>query len=320
MLPSLIKLTNCFLYRYSGKEIIFLVNKSDSVRKVASKLFKNGIIKDEKCFINLSRILGMDKSLKYGEFVIKKNYSVTDLVKLLSGNSKYYVSITIPEGFTNKEIIELINSKSDRLSGEISENLKEGYLMPDTYHYTFGESKNSIINTMYSSMDSFLNSAWSSRDHSIDDVINTKDEALILASIVEKEATKEDEKPLIAAVYINRLRKGIRLQADPTVIYEISDGKSNLGRSLTFADLKKGSTHNTYKIKGLPLTPISNPGKTSILAVLHPAKTKDIYFVVSDKLDKSHEFSDSYAEHLQNIRKYKKAKKQNQASNTINGQ
>lgn len=248
-------------------------------------------------------------ALQAGEYQIKKGYTVLDIFNTICSGHVVPYYITVPEGLTTHQIANLLYSTNyishDSLPvQQVTTQFREGYLMPDTYSYTIGTNVAEIMRMMHSKMEDFLEKEWPKRDTSIDDVIKSTDDAVILASIVEKEVFFRDEGPQIASVYINRLRSKMLLQACPTVIYGITKGETQWNRKLTYRDLRHNSKHNTYKYSNLPPTAICNPGKRSILAVLHPAKTNYLYFVAD--IDKHHMFSSTYSSHNAKINALRK--------------
>ncbi|MBN8827981.1 MAG: endolytic transglycosylase MltG [Sphingobacteriia bacterium] len=240
------------------------------------------------------------KYLKFGEYEFTENkISIFNVItKLIEGKVKINM-VTIPEGLTNYEIYKLLESLP-KLKGEITYNPKEGYLMPETYDYVYGEKRNDLIKKMERKQKEFLNIAWKERNPTLS-TLKTFDEIIIFASIVEKETGFGVERDLVSSVYHNRLMKNMILQADPTIIYALTNGKGKLDRKLLRSDLQIDSKYNTYKYSGLPPTAICNPGKASIIATLNPAKTNYIYFVTSGS--GGHNFSETLKEHNENVRK-----------------
>jgi conserved hypothetical protein, YceG family len=212
--------------------------------------------------------------------------------------------ITFHEGITNDGVVSKINSY-DTLVGNIYEMPQEGSLLPDTYIYRRGESRQSIIDRMQVAMQRFLNKTWESRSDNLP--YRRPEDAVTMASIIEMEAGMESERAIISGVFINRLRLKMPLQSDPTVMYSITGGVGKLERSLTRDDLAIQSPFNTYKIKGLPPHPISNPGRASLLAALNPASTELLYFVANGK--GGHRFAKSLKEHNKNVELWRQMKK-----------
>jgi UPF0755 protein len=204
---------------------------------------------------------------------------------------------TVPEGYRMSQIMELLR-RIPILTGKVQTQLEEGVLLPETYTYRYGDTRQSIVDQMQRAMILFMEQQWQSR--SVDQaVIQSPQEAIILASIVEKETGIASERPLIAGVFVNRLRMGMRLQSDPTVVYALTRGQQELERPLTLKDLTYASPYNTYVIAALPPCPIACPGKEALLAVLHPQATDALYFVADGT--GGHVFSRNYREHTKHV-------------------
>ena len=286
---------------YQGKEnTIFLINKGENFRNVVENLYKNDIIENPIIFYYCSKVLKKSNlDTYYGEYLLKKNFSYFDILRKITSRNFYLRKITLIEGATNDEIFNVINN-TQGLKGEIPNNIEEGSLLPNTYYYSYNDSKASIINRMQRKMTETIDKLWLERNITIP--IKNKKEAIILASIVEKESGIINEKPKIASVFINRINKGIKLQSDPTVIYSFTKGDPALKRKIKTKDIRNKSKFNTYNIYGLPPTPISNPSIESIKAVLNPLKTKYLYFVASG--NGGHNFSYNLKQHNIYVRQY----------------
>ena len=213
------------------------------------------------------------------------------------------VSVDLPADtvFPFEHTIAVIEA-AEALNGTIDEVPSEGSLLPETYHYSYGDSRAAILARMRQSMQSTVSEAWARR--SADLPLQSPEEAIVLASIVEKETAKPEERAHIAGVFINRLKRGMRLQSDPTVAYGLTEGRAPLDRALTRSDLKHPTPYNTYVIKGLPPGPICNPGKAAIEAVLQPMQTKDLYFVADG--NGGHAFAETYAQHRRNVSRWRR--------------
>lgn len=205
-------------------------------------------------------------------------------------------SISVPEGLTSFQVVERLNSHPD-LTGKIDIVPAEGSMLPDTYRFARGTDREELIARMQSEQRKFMDKVWPKR--AADLPFKTPEDAVNLASIVEREAGKADERPRVAAVYVNRLRKNMRLQSDPTIIYGLSGGKGTLGRPILRTEIQQMTPYNTYTIKGLPPTPIANPGRAALEAVLRPAKTNDLYFVADGT--GGHTFSENYEDHKKGV-------------------
>lgn len=299
--------TIAFFYDYAihqpmpvDRDILFLVQKGDSLNKIAKKLKEYGLIKNEYLFIFYSRINKIYPQVKAGEYLFDKNISLVQLSEKLVSGKVYLRKITFPEGLTSKEIHELLKN-NEFLNKEEFAIPSEGSILPETYTFSRGDSPKKIIKQSQKARDDVLEQIWNGRDENLP--LNSKEQLLILASIVEKETGIGTERAEVASVFINRLRLGMLLQTDPTVIYAVTGGKEDLNRPLTRKDLMIDSPYNTYKYAGLPPTPICNPGKDAIFAAAHPANTSYLYFVASGK--GGHNFAKSLDEHNDNVRKWR---------------
>ncbi len=288
----------------SSESCIFIVEKGYGINNVIAKLKSEGY----KVKLGIGPKLYLkfkfkSKKINYGEYLItKKDTLLSFLFKVQDGKSVKRF-ITLVDGETLATYISQID-KAFGLGGKITIEASEGYLMPNTYHYAYGDSKNSIIKRAQESMQSYLDEVEDKIERT--KYLKNSHELLIMASIIEKEAANEAEKPIIASVFKNRILKGMKLQTDPSVIYEITKGKYKLDHRLTKAELLTGNTYNTYKIKGLPLGPIANPSKSSIDAALNPAQTDFLFFVLKPSLG-VHVFSKDYKQHEQNAEEYRKS-------------
>ena len=278
-----------------------IIGQKLSVTQISARLKNHQIINHQTPFWFFARLYSLKSSLKSGEYIFTPQISGAQILKILSEGKSIVHKLMIPEGVMVSEIIDKINSE-ERLLGEIKGKIPEGFLMPSTYFFSYGDQKEQIIDRMRKSMSAALDIVMTKLP--TQSPLETRLEVLTLASIIEKEAQLDEEKPIIAAVFLNRLKKGIKLQADPTSIYAITEGKFKLGRPLTKKDLLTQSPYNTYYIKNLPPGPIACPGLKSLEAVVNPAKTNAIYFVVNGR--GGHNFSDNLVEHNKNIANYKK--------------
>lgn len=295
------------------------IAKGDGRIEIAERLEREGIISSRWVFM-LNHLMrsrfGSRKigDLKAGEYEFKKNVSMAQVLETLTEGRSILQKITIPEGLTSQQIVERLKA-DDSLSGEIAEVPAEGTLLPDTYRFSKGMSRQELIDRMRDEQQRVVVALWDKRQPELP--IASPAEALILASIVEKETGRADERERVAAVFVNRLRKRMRLQSDPTIIYGIVGGAGSLGRGITRAEIDQRTAYNTYQIDGLPPTPICNPGRSAIEATLNPAKTKDLYFVADGS--GGHDFSETLKEHnsaVQNWRKIEREAKKEEAAAT----
>lgn len=284
---------------------VVAVPKGEGVNAIAARLEREGIISDRRIFVASVIYFKAQEKLKAGEYEIRKGASMREVLdQLVRGKSILY-KITIPEGLTSEQAVERLRGE-ELLVGEITEIPPEGSLMPDTYKFSRGMTRQEIVERMQAEQRKFLRNLWETR---ADDLpLKTVEEAMILASIVEKEARRADERAKVAGVFINRLRKGMRLQSDPTIIYGITNGSGTLGRPIQKDEIAQKTPYNTYVIKGLPPGPIANPGRAAIEAVLNPAKTDDLYFVADGT--GGHAFASNLAEHNKNVARWREIERQ----------
>lgn len=287
------------------QSIVFIPAGSGLVG-IAQLLEDENIIEDQRVFRIGVRVLGQARSLKAGEYAFPAGVSMRDAMGILASGEVVVRRLTIVEGVTSLEAAALI-AAAEGLEGDLTEMPPEGALLPETYHYRRGDSRDEILSRMIASRDKVLSELWATRAEGLP--INTPEEAVVLASIVEKETGISDERALVAGVFINRLRRGMRLQSDPTVSYGITLGAGPLGRDLRRSDLKKPSAYNTYVIKGLPPAPIANAGRAALEAVLNPEATSYLYFVADGT--GGHAFAKSLKEHNRNVAKWRKFQRSN---------
>lgn len=276
------------------------IEPGEGPRVIAGKLLSANVIDKRLLFLAALRISGDGAKLKAGEFSFEPGVSMEKAIALIVSGKTVVRRLTIPEGLTSAAIVRLIED-APALKGDVQE-VPEGTLLPETYHYSLGDRRWELIKRMRQSMRAAVKDLWPGRAAKLP--IKTPEEAVILASIVEKETAVASERPRVAAVFINRLRRGMRLQSDPTVIYAITMGKSELGRALTRKDLRFDSPYNSYRNKGLPPGPIANPGRAAIAAVLNPLQTNELYFVADGT--GGHAFAKTLAEHNRNVRRWRK--------------
>ncbi len=284
--------------------LILLVEKGDNIKKISEKLYLNKV-NEYKLFIYIiMRIYLKDTIINLGEYEIIKGEDIFDLIKKLKTKQHYYRKITFVEGETIEKYKSQINSAFGLL-GSLTEQMEEGYFMPGTYNYLYGETKNSLAKRAREDMVAFVNLEFLKIENKNDFYLKNINEILSLASVVEKETGIGLERKLVAGVFFNRLKQGMKLQSDPTVVYEITKGKYKLERPLTYLDLTIAGSYNTYYIKGIPKSPIASPSKEAIMAVLYPKETDSLFFV-ADGLG-GHNFSKSYQEHLENVKIYRQS-------------
>ena len=267
-------------------------------------LFRSKLVNDKYIFILFSKINRIYPQIKAGEYLFNGEFSVKQTAEKLSSGKVYLRKVTFPEGLTSTEIAKILH-KENFLSKDEFAAPAEGSILPETYTYMRGDSPEKIIKQAQKAMQNVLKQAWRERDQNLP--LQSKEELLILASIVEKETGIGMERAQVASVFVNRLRLGMLLQTDPTVIYALTNGKEDLNRPLTRKDLSIDSPYNTYKYAGLPPTPICNPGKDAIYAAAHPSETPYLYFVASG--NGGHNFAATLSEHNENVRKWRELNK-----------
>jgi UPF0755 protein len=287
----------------SGNETIVTLERGLGVNKIAARLKVAGVIKDARLFAVWTRIKGRGADLKAGEYAIPSKASMAEVLNLLVAGKSILHKLTIPEGLTSVQVVRLV-AADPVLVEDAGPVPGEGSLLPETYLFTRGTVRAEIILRMRRAHDDALEDLWPKRAPDLP--LSTPEEAVILASIVEKETALPEERPRVAGVYINRLRKHMLLQSDPTVIYGITKGEP-LGRGLRQSELERATPYNTYQVAGLPPTPIDNPGRASIEAVLNPLQTNELYFVATG--DGGHVFSATLTEHEANVRKWRKVER-----------
>lgn len=287
-----------------------IIPKGEGRIAIAERLEKEGVIANRWTFVGghlLKTFLGPKRNndLKAGEYQIKEHASMREVIDTLSEGKSILYKTTLPEGLTSEQIVERLKAEPS-LSGEIISVPPEGSLLPDTYYFSKGASRQEILDRMHGEMEKALTTMWEGRDPDLP--VQSPEELVTFASIVEKETGRSDERDRVAAVFYNRLKKGMRLQSDPTIIYGIAGGQGGLGRGITKSDIESKSPYNTYQINGLPPGPICNPGKSALLAALHPAKTSDLYFVADGS--GGHTFSETLKEHNTAVQKWREHEKE----------
>lgn len=290
----------------------FVVEKGMTFRQVVEKLNDEEIVKSPTMFLYLAQLIkGIDPKVRYGEYFFEKNISYYKILKKMLRGYVAFRKVTIAEGLSSHSALMTIN-RSSGLVGETPPSIKEGSILPETYFYSFNDTKSSIIKRMQEAMQRNLDELWQNRDPSTP--VRTKEQAIILASIVEKETGIASERPKVASVFVNRLKKGMKLQSDPTIIYSYAFGNKKLERPIRLSDIRNNSPFNTYYIYGLPPAPICNPGLASIKAVLNPPKTDYLYFVANGR-NGGHNFSSSLKEHNYFVSQYRNLLKEKQEQN-----
>jgi UPF0755 protein len=278
--------------------------RGSGVTAIAGKLADAEALEHPWLFALLARATGRDRSLKAGEYALEPGMSPVAIMVLLESGKVVLHPVAVPEGLTVREVYGLLEA-GDVLRGELPPLPAEGTLLPDTYLVPRGEPRARLVERMQSAMSAALDSAWASRHADLP--LGSPRDALILASIIEKETSRPEEYGLVAAVFVNRLRRGMLLQTDPTVIYALAEGRGPLGRELTRADLQIDHPYNTYRVGGLPPGPIANPGRAALTASVQPASVDYLYFVADGT--GGHVFARTLAEHNRNVAKWRELRR-----------
>jgi len=287
----------------SDKAVV-IVPGTDGV-EIVDQLVNEGVITSSVLFSIGMRIEGQSsKQLKAGEYLFKQNASLQDVIDTLANGRVVLHSLTIPEGWTSEQAIDRLR-ENDILSGEIKDIPPEGSIFPDTYRFSKGTSREQILRQMQDASKKVLADVWAKR--ALDLPFKTPYELVTLASIVEKETAKADERARVAAVYINRLNRHMRLQSDPTIVYGLVGGKATLGHPILKSELEKPTSYNTYLVDGLPPGPIANPGRAALEAVANPSRTKELYFVADGT--GGHVFAETLEQHAKNVIRWRQIEK-----------
>jgi len=307
----LIALTGAAFFVYAQKKVTsvynlaekqeVLIERGAGLNRTASILEQKGIIDKALWFVLYVRFKNLGNSIKAGEYAFRDNLSYQNILDKLVKGEVIARSVTIPEGKVLYEIKQIIMD-NPYLTGDITIDLKEGEILPETYHFTRGEQRDAILKKARQAMKKTLAEAFEGRAENLP--ITSEEELLILASIVEKETGIRSERPQVASVFVNRLNLGMKLQTDPTVIYAVTNGTMVLEHPIYKRDLAYDSPYNTYVYKGLPPAPICSPGKAAIEAAAHPDETPYLYFVADGKTG-GHRFGRTLAEHNENVAHYR---------------
>ncbi len=281
----------------SDRDVTVVIKPGSSITLAAKELEKGGVVKSAGAFVNRARFLAGTRTIKAGEFLIPAGASNADVLSILTGGKTVQRMVTVPEGMPSIMIHERLMA-NDLLKGDIPVPA-EGSILPDSYAFEKGESRAQVLLRMQAAMKQAIAELWPNK--SADSVAKTPEEAVILASIVEKETAAKSELKTVAGVYSNRVKKGMMLQADPTIIYPITKGKP-LGRRIRQSEIAAVNDYNTYAMVGLPKGAIANPSRAAIEAVLNPAKTEALFFVADGK--GGHVFANTLEEHNANVEKW----------------
>ena len=287
-----------------SQETVFRVESGSGLGSTAVRLEEQGLISNRYIFQLGGRALERSAAIKAGDFRIPAGSSMADILTEITEGNPIRYAVVIPEGWTSWEVVQRVNG-NDNLIGEIPDLPPEGSILPGSYDYVPGDTRQSVIDKMQAAMTAALADVWANRQADLP--LETPEQLLVLASIVERETGVASERPEVAAVFVNRLREGMRLQSDPTIIYGITKGQTALGRGLRRSEIEAKTDYNTYQIDGLPPTPIANPGIEALRAVANPDSHDYLYFVAKGALpSEGHVFAETYAEHRKNVAQYRK--------------
>jgi UPF0755 protein len=285
-----------------------VIPKGEGTHEIAARLEREGIVRDRRLFIagylwaKMANQLegGKPIQLRAGDYAVKQNASIRQVIELLSEGKTVAYRVTVPEGLTSHQIVERLKADAS-LSGEIEAVPAEGTMLPETFVIEHGMPRQAVVDRMQAEARKFYEKAWAQRRKDLP--YKSMEEAIVLASIVEKETGRNDERERVAAVFLNRLRQKMRLQSDPTILYGLTGGRTVWSRPIQKPEITQKTSHNTYQIDGLPPTAICNPGRAAIEAVLNPATTNDLFFVADGA--GGHVFSETLKDHNANVQKWR---------------
>ncbi len=287
-----------------------VIPKGASSGDIAERLEREGVISSRWAFMvtylvqNKLAPKGQALMLKHGEYLFKQNASIREVMDTMADGKSVLYRVTIPEGLTSQQIVERLKSE-ENLTGEVSQIPAEGSLLPETYSIEKGMTRQELLTRMQMKQKQVLEAAWERK--SAESPLKSPQEAVVLASIIEKETGRADERERISGVFTNRLLKGMALQSDPTILYGIYGGGVQWGKPILQTEKEAKNAHNTYQIKGLPPTPICNPGRAAIEAAVNPAKTQDLFFVADG--NGGHIFTATYKDHQNAVQNWRKVEK-----------
>ncbi|MGZ3272630.1 MAG: endolytic transglycosylase MltG [Caulobacteraceae bacterium] len=281
-----------------GTETTVILKRGSSLPQIAETLADSGVIRLPFTFGVLAKLTGGGQRLRAGEYAVPARASAFDVLRMIRAGRIVRHLVTVPEGLSSAQVADLLNG-NPVLAGE-APVAPEGSIMPQTYDVERGQDRAEVVRQMRAAQEKLVEQLWAERAPGLP--YRTPQQAIAMASIVEKETAVPAERAHVAGVYLNRLEKGMRLESDPTIIYGITKGRP-LGRSLTHADVTDPTPWNTYAVAGLPPTPIANPGRASIEAALHPIQTRDLYFVADGS--GGHVFAETFEAHTKNVARWR---------------
>jgi UPF0755 protein len=281
------------------------------IRDIADLLVREGVIDQPWTFVGGVIVLKARDELKFGEYQFPKQASLHDVISTIVEGKVVLHQISVPEGLTSEQIVQRLLDM-DILNGNIREVPREGSLLPESYKFTRGTPREQVIQRMQQGQRRVLQEIW---DHRVADLpLKSPEQLITLASIIEKETSRPEERTRVAAVFVNRLKQKIKLQSDPTIIYGLVGGKGTLGRPIMESEIRQPTPYNTYVIEGLPPGPIANPGRASLEAAANPARTKEIFFVADGT--GGHAFAENYDQHQKNVERLRAIERQQRGEST----
>lgn len=292
-----------------GEERAVVIPRGAATGTIAQRLAEAGVIDNARVFLAAAWVTSEAGPLRAGEYAFPARASLRTVLETLRSGRTVQRRLTVPEGLTVAQILALLE-QAEGLTGSVAPP-PEGSLLPETWSYSWGDTRESLVRRMREAMDQALAEAWAQRAEDLP--LASPREALILASIIERETGVAEERGKVAGVFVNRLRRGMPLQSDPTVIYAVTDGAGVLDRPLSRADLATDHPHNTYRNRGLPPTPIASPGRASILAAVRPAETDALYFVADGR--GGHVFSRTLEEHNRAVARLRAIERERRGTN-----
>jgi UPF0755 protein len=283
---------------------VVVIPRNTGTGEIAQILKQEGVVEQPLLFQAYAYMNRQRGQLKAGEFQFKAGTSVEEAIDTLIQGRAILHTVSVPEGLTSEQVLARLY-EHEILTGDVSETPREGSLLPDTYKFERGTTRQQIINTMQAAQRQAIEQIWQRRSPELP--IKSPQELVILASIVEKETGRADERTRVAGVFINRLMKRMKLQSDPTIVYGMVGGKGTLGRGILRSEIQAATPYNTYVIEGLPPGPIANPGRAALEAVANPSRTKDLYFVADGS--GGHAFAETYEQHQRNVARWRQIEK-----------
>lgn len=293
-----------------AEERAVVIPRGAATGTIAERLLAAGVIANARAFLIAAWATADAGPLRAGEYAFPERASLGTVLEVLRSGRTVQRRLTVPEGLTVAQILALLD-ETEGLTGSVETPPPEGSLLPETWSYSWGDTRESLVRRMREAMDRALAEAWAERAEDLP--IATPREALILASIIERETGIAEERGKVAGVFINRLRRGMPLQSDPTVIYAVTDGAGAMDRPLSRADLDTDHPHNTYRNRGLPPTPIASPGRASLLAAVRPEETNALYFVADGR--GGHVFSRTLEEHNRAVARLRAIERERRSTN-----